>query len=599
MDDAAALNGNPRSNPGDLDAELVLLGQEVEARAGEVAQAVLDWWDQRHPRTARVADAQIRDDILKTTGLGAATLGRFLVTGRLPSDAERDTISAPGKAPLHDTISIGELTKLYLVWRDVTFEKLGLWGHQLCISDKAVATAKDIARIGSDSSIVNVVRQFERAHQKLREELTKEQERLAHNALHDGLTGLPNRTLLIDRLEQLTHNPSRNRRGFAVLFIDIDRFKSVNDLSGHAAGDSLLVAVANRLQSVIRSGDTLARLGGDEFVIVCPDLTDAETEAAAVAERVAAVVAQPFHVGEPQQEHFVSASVGVGIAGSGDDPESILSRADAAMYATKNRGGGGYQIYDDTVDRSLRRRPELLNDLRGAAERGEISIQYQPVVDLATETVACLEALARWDHPRFGRVGPDEFIPLAEENGVIFELGRWIIARAVKDCARWTAEGRPEVGVAVNVSGRQFSDDGLPGFVSGAISDAGIDPALVTLEITESVLVTSERTTQRALDGLKEIGLRLAIDDFGTGYSSLAYLRRLPIDVLKVDRSFVSGLGGGGNDAAIVNAMVELARSLRLAVVAEGVETPAELEMVKRAGCDEAQGYLLGRPGPL
>ena len=582
----------------DFEAELALLGREVQSRAGEVAAAVLDWWDRRHPRTARGTDLQIREDILRTTELGAATLGRFLVTGTLPSDRERDTMSAPGKAPLHDTISIGELTKLYLVWRDVIYEKLGLWGHQLCISDKAVGAAKDVARIGSDSSIVNVVRQFETSYHKLRADLSQEQERLAHNALHDGLTGLPNRTLLVDRLEQLTDSPSRRRHGFAVLFIDVDRFKSVNDLAGHAVGDLLLMAVATRLRGVIRSGDTLARLGGDEFVILCPDLSDPETEAAAVAERVTAVVAQPFRMGEPPQDFFVSASVGVGIAGSGDTAESVLSRADAAMYAAKNRGGSGHQIYDESVDVTLRRRPELLNDLHGAADRGEIWVQYQPVFDLASDRMAWLEALARWDHPKFGQVGPDEFIPLAEESGVIFDLGRWIIARAVEDCARWSRSGREGVGVAVNVSGRQFSDEGLADFVAGATTRCGLDPRLVTLEITESVLVTSEAATQRALDALKQIGIRLAIDDFGTGYSSLAYLRRLPIDVLKVDRSFVSGLGDGGNDSAIVNAMVELARSLRLAVVAEGVETPAELEMVRRAGCDEAQGYLLGRPGP-
>jgi diguanylate cyclase (GGDEF)-like protein len=583
----------------DLDSQLGLLGREVQARAGEIAAAVLEWWDGRRHRSARGSDQQIREDIVKTTELGAATLGRFLVTHKLPSDEERETMAAPGKAPLHDTISIGELTKLYLVWRDVTFEKLGLWGHELCISDKAIASARDFARVGSDSAIVNVVREFESEYHKLRHELAQEQERLAHNALHDGLTGLPNRTLLVDRLEQLTSKPSRNRHGFAVLFIDIDRFKSVNDLAGHQAGDSLLVAVATRLRGVIRAGDTLARLGGDEFVILCPDLSDPETEAAAVAERATAVVSQPFSIGEPPQDFYVSASVGVGIAGSGDDAESLLLRADAAMYAAKNRGGSGYQIYDESVDRSLRRRPELLNDLHGAAERGEMSIHYQPVVDLSSDRVVWLEALARWDHPRFGPVGPDEFIPLAEESGVILSLGRWVIERAVADCAGWSKSGRAGVGVAVNVSGRQFVDEGLPGFVASVINAAGLDPGLVTLEITESVIVTSEAATQRALDGLKDIGIRLAIDDFGTGYSSLAYLRRLPIDVLKVDRSFVSGLGGGGNDAAIVSAMVELARSLRLAVVAEGVETQAELDMVKRAGCDEAQGYLLGRPGPI
>ena len=560
--------------------------------------AVLDWWLARHPEAGRSSDTQVRDDIVRTTSLGAKALGRFMVTGELPSIQERDDMAAPGVAPLHDTISIGELTKLYLVWRDITCQKLAVYAAELGISRETLRSAQDIARVGSDSSIVNVVRQFDSAHRRLREQLAAERERLAHNAVHDALTGLPNRTLLVDRLDQLVAGHSQRRHGFAVLFIDIDRFKSVNDLAGHAAGDELLIAVATRLRGVVRSGDTIARLGGDEFVILCPDLADPATEASAVAERATAVLAQPFHIGDPPQDFFVSASVGVGLAAIGDTAEVLLQRADAAMYAAKNRGGSGHQIYDESVDRNLRRRPELLNDLHGATDRGEMSIHYQPVVDLATGEVVCLEALARWDHPQFGPVPPDEFIPLAEESGVINWIGRWVLQRALEECAAWREGSNAEVGVAVNVSGRQLGDLGLADYLSAILRRTGLDAGAVTLEITESVIVTVDPGTQRVLRDLKATGVRLSIDDFGTGYSSLAYLRCLPIDVLKVDRSFVSGLGGQGRDSAIVTAMVELAHSLKLNVVAEGVETAAELEMVRLAGCDEAQGFLLGRPEP-
>ena len=593
MIDTANVDANERAT-----SDLAILGEHVQASANEIAMAVLDWWIARHPEEKRASDARVREDILRTTRLGAAALGRFLVTGQLPTAKDRDDLAAPGEAPLHDTISIGDLTKLYLAWRDITCEKLALYASRFEMSEETLRSAQDIARVGSDSSIVNVVRQFDNAHRRLQEQLAAERELLAHNAVHDALTGLPNRTLLVDRLDQLVAGQAQRRNGFAILFIDVDRFKSVNDLAGHAAGDELLIAVATRLRGVIRGGDTIARLGGDEFVILCPDLGDPATEASAVAERVTAVIAQPFHLGDPPQDFYVSASVGVGLAAPGDTAESLLARADAAMYAAKNRGGSGHQIYDESVDRSLRRRPELLNDLHGASDRGEISVHYQPVVDLASGEVVCMEALARWHHPQFGPVPPDEFIPLAEESGVIHSLGRWVLARALRDCAEWRRGERPAVGVAVNVSGRQFSDEGLAGYLSGILEETGLDPGAVTLEITESVIVTVEAATQLVLRDLKKTGVRLSIDDFGTGYSSLAYLRCLPIDVLKVDRSFVSGLGEEGRDTAIVTAMVELAHSLKLAVVAEGVETATELEMVKRAGCDEAQGYLLGRPEP-
>ena len=443
--------------------------------------------------------------------------------------------------------------------------------------------------VGCDASIINLVRKFDEERRHLVADLR-------HNALHDSLTGLPNRTLLVDRLEQLVTASLRRPTGSAVLFVDLDRFKAVNDLAGHSIGDELLVAVARRLQDVIRAGDTLARLGGDEFVILCPDLADPGREAEAVAERINAVIAQPFIFDAGSQHFFVSASVGVGIVGAHDSAEDLLSRADSAMYAAKRHGGNRSQTYDESADPNLRRRPELLNDLHEVAERGELHVDYQPVVELSSGVTTSMEALARWDHPRFGSVPPDEFIPLAEESGMIVPIGRWVIARAVADCARWRQEDSPGVGVAINLSGRQLGDKGLSTFLSATLAEVGLSPEAVTLEITESVIVTEDSHTDEILAELKHTGVRLAIDDFGTGYSSLAYLGRLPIDVLKVDRSFISGLGGAGRDSAIVSAMVDLAHHLKLDVVAEGVETSTELEIVRGVGCDEAQGYLLGRP---
>ena len=591
--------------PTELDpSALARLGSELQAHATEIAESVFDWWMNAR-RATDPPDPRIREDIVRTVALGAVATGRFLMTGELPSAAERDKLSAPGKAALTDSIAVDELTKLYLVTRDITCRALSGYAHRLGVDDATLEAAYAVVRKGNDSAIVGVVRRFDAARRRLQEQLDAERALLAHNAVHDDLTGLPNRTLLMDRLERLlpaTGRPhravDRRRFQFAVLFLDIDRFKAVNDVAGHRAGDELLVAVAGRLRGVIRDEDTLARLGGDEFVVLCPHLAEPAVEAAAVAERITAVMAKPFHLQGAGEEFFVSASVGVGVASPGDTAESVLSRADAAMYSAKRRGGSRHEVFDDSVDLTLRRRPQLINDLHTAAESGQLSLHYQPVMHLGSDRVRCMEALARWNHPHFGLVSPDEFIPLAEESGVIVDVGRWVISRALADCAGWQAD-RPGVAVAVNISGRQFADTGLVDHVAATLAETGLDPSHLILEITESVLVGGESGTLTALHALRGIGVELAIDDFGTGYSSLAYLRRLPVQTVKVDRSFIAGIDDAAADMAIVAAMVDLAHSLGLSVVAEGVETPGELEIVRRAGCDDAQGYLLGRPAGL
>ncbi len=565
------------------------LGRELVSKPTIIAHTVLERWRNQHGESENDANDQVYQDIVRTTEVATVALGHYLTTGEFPSAKERATLAAPGKAPLRETIGLDDLTKLYFSWRDVACERLGELALDLGVDGADVEMARTAARVGCDASLVNIVRTFDDERRRLAADLV-------HNALHDSLTGLPNRTLLIDRLEQLVTASLRRKLGSAVLFVDLDRFKSVNDLAGHKVGDELLVMAARRLKEVIRAGDTLARLGGDEFVIVCPDLGDAENEATALAERISAVVAQPFLCDNGTQQFFISASIGIGIVGPHDTAEDILSRADSAMYSAKRDGGNRYQAYDESVDRILKRRPLLLNDLHGITERNELRVHYQPMVDLSSGMTTSMEALARWDHPRFGAVPPSEFVPLAEECGLILPMGRWMIARATADCARWRREWLPDVGVAINVSARQLVDEGLVEFLKCTLADTGLVPEAVTLEITESALVDENTCTSRMLADLKSTGVRLAIDDFGTGYSSLAYLRRLPIDILKVDRSFVEGLGGGGRDSAIVSAMVDLAHRLRLGVVAEGVETAAELDTVRRTGCDEAQGYLLGRP---
>jgi diguanylate cyclase (GGDEF)-like protein/PAS domain S-box-containing protein len=420
--------------------------------------------------------------------------------------------------------------------------------------------------------------------------------RLAHQATHDPLTGLPNRTLLLDRLEMALARARRHHRRIAVLFLDLDHFKVVNDSLGHGLGDRLLVAIAGRLRATLRPDDTVARFGGDEFVVLCEDLAG-RADAVAVAERLLAELAGPFTV--DGAEVFVGASVGIAFPDHPDaDPETLIRDADAAMYQAKDRGRGRWVVFDNAMRASAVDRLDIGNALRRALERRELRVHYQPVVDLGAGRVAGVEALVRWEHPERGLLLPGEFIAVAEETGLIVPIGAWVLDQACRQIQRWHADrpGRPPLRVAVNLSGRQLGHPGLVEDVSAALADTGIDPALVELEITESVLMDDVETSEETLRRLKALGVRIVVDDFGTGYSSLSYLRRFPVDQLKVDRSFVAGLGTDPGDSAIVAAIVTLAHTLGLTAVAEGVETAAQLAELRRLGCARAQGYLFARP---
>jgi diguanylate cyclase (GGDEF)-like protein/PAS domain S-box-containing protein len=424
------------------------------------------------------------------------------------------------------------------------------------------------------------------------------QSRLAHELLHDRLTALPNRVLFVDRLTQSVARTARRETLLAVLFVDLDRFKLVNDSLGHEAGDRLLVEVATRLQGVLRSGDTAARFGGDEFTLLCEEVVD-EEQATAIADRVLAVLSVPFLLdGSPVH---LTGSVGIALCDGAPTvrAEDLLRDADAAMHRAKDLGKARYELFDERLRASALARFETESALHEAIELGQLRVHYQPEVCLRTGRVLGAEALVRWLHPQKGLMAPDQFVPLAEETGLIEHIGRWVLREACWEAARWRGlrdDGRP-FEVWVNLSPRQLSS-GIVSVVAQVLSETGIDPAQLGLEVTESALLGDADAAITVLRDLRALGVRIVIDDFGTGYSSLAYLRRLPVDGVKIDRSFVAGLGSSREDAAIVAAVVGMASALELTTIAEGVETRTQLDELVRLGCDVAQGFYFARPAP-
>jgi diguanylate cyclase (GGDEF)-like protein len=420
--------------------------------------------------------------------------------------------------------------------------------------------------------------------------------RLAYLAQFDPLTGLPNRALLADRFSQMIVHAKRRSSPVAVLFIDLDGFKAVNDTLGHAGGDRLLKEVAARLQSAVRSEDTVARISGDEFAIVLPDLARPD-DAGLVAQKVIESLARSIEV--QGSEIFVTASVGIAaFPADGLDADTLIGAADAAMYRAKQTGRNAYQFFTAEINQRSRARVQLGGELRKALEREEFALYYQPKYQLATRRPVGAEALLRWNHPDRGLVEPNEFIPVLEETGLIVPVGEWAIQRACKDLKAWQYSGSEIGAVSVNLSARQFRQHDLDARIKSIVGAAGVDPSLVELEITESQLVTDPDHGVRMMRALCDAGLRIAIDDFGTGYSSLAYLTRFPVSALKIDRSFVREMARDKNDAAIVRTIVEMAHSLEFTVIAEGVETEEQAHLLQLLRCEQAQGYLFTRPLP-
>jgi diguanylate cyclase (GGDEF)-like protein/PAS domain S-box-containing protein len=420
---------------------------------------------------------------------------------------------------------------------------------------------------------------------------------LTHLALHDTLTGLPNRALFLDRLTHALARARRRGTGVGVLFLDLDRFKVVNDSLGHAAGDRLLVDVAARLSEGLRPSDTLARFGGDELTVLCEDLNGLE-DAHLVAQRLLERFGEPFVL--PEGEVFLEASVGIALsAGGGERPEDLIRDADAAMYRAKERGKARVEIFDDDMRRVARERLATESALRRALDRGELRAFYQPVVDLGTLRVTGFEALVRWQHPERGLLAPVHFVELAEEIGLIGRIDRWVLDQGCRQLGRWhTATGRTDLFMSVNLSPRQLVQPDLVSVVGEALSTGGVRPDRLVVEITERAVMEVGQATSDTLDALKGLGIRLAIDDFGTGYSSLAHLRSFPVDVLKIDRGFTGDLGQEGREGTIAAAILSLGRALGLSMVAEGIERLDQLEALRALGCPYGQGYHFARPLP-
>ena len=420
------------------------------------------------------------------------------------------------------------------------------------------------------------------------------QERFKHQALHDALTGLANRSLLMNRLEQALLKRDRNPGEVAILFIDLDNFKYINDSLGHAAGDELIVAIGHRLRTSMRVGDTAARFGGDEFVVLLEGV-DTPRQAVMVAERLLEVLREPFLIGN--REVYSTPSMGIAFSGPGyTHPDELLRHADAAMYEAKRLGKAQYAIYQDSMSADAMRRLELENDLRRALQKGEFTLHFQPKWCLVEDEVAGFEALVRWQHPRRGLVMPGDFIPVAEETGLIVPLGFQVLRAACAQAKAWSErEGRP-LSMAINISARQLHLPEIVPLVAEALEESGIDPRCVILEITESAIIERTGHMLKTLHSLRDLGVKLAIDDFGTGYSSLAYLRAFPFDYLKIDRQFVTHVHDEAGNGAIVTSMITLAHALKLMVIAEGAELSEEVQHLKKLGCDMAQGYFFGRP---
>jgi len=577
-------DGGPADREPAANGERVALGRALLVRAEEVG---------------RLIDERFSEDLhghaFVAARLGTYLIGRWLATDQAASDEDERVLAQQGELVLTEEAVLASVAKAYFAWRDITQMVIEDEGRRLGVSEELVTMATSVVRLSCDGSLVRVVRQFDDARRSLQRRLDEEQATLAHRALHDHLTGLANRTLLIDRLSQTASTMGRRQTSAMLLYLDLDNFKAINDRFGHAAGDSLLIEVAARLQSLVRTGDTVARLGGDEFVVLAQDLDGTEAAAQSLAERIHLAMRAPVPLGERQL--FTSVSIGIAPVTPDIDPEICMAQADTAMYQAKRGGPARFEYFNSVIGEDNQRRSQLASELRSAHDLGQLSIHYQPLFKLGGDVVG-MEALLRWRHPELGSVPPVEFIPLLEHSREIVSVGRWVLEEATRQCRTWQDEGRTGLSLSVNVSARQLQDPGFVEDVRGALRRSGLAAESLVLEVTESVLVTDIVRIGAIMQKLRDLGIHMALDDFGTGYSSLLYLKGLPIDRLKVDRSFVSGLGSPDQDPSIIATVIDLAHKLGLRVVAEGVETDDELRAVGAMGCDEAQGFLLGRPAP-
>jgi len=506
----------------------------------------------------------------------------------------RESASIFGQLAIQRAAPLNEITKRALRWRDATWQVLGEIAAEDGIDAEILAEARRMLQRSFDVTLVRLCEAFETERTSVDAELSRRQQELVFMATHDALTGLPNRTLIADRTEQLLARARREQIPCGALFIDLDGFKAINDSLGHRAGDELLRAVAARLGSAIREADALGRLGGDEFVILVEGVALAAGPEL-VAERILDALKQPFVLAQAHNGRVtVTASIGIAL-GDRANAADLLRDADIAMYQAKLDGKNRYCVYEAGMQDAVHNLLELEMDVREAVRNQEFFVSYQPMFALEGMAPVRMEALLRWQRRSGEHVGPDKFIPVLERSGLITEVGRWVLAEACRQCQNWWSQGF-EVGVAVNVSAVQLESDQFVQDVAAALFESGIDPHALTIEITETALMRDTEKTAERLRAIKELGVRLSIDDFGTGYSSLAYLQRFPVDELKIDRSFVSKLAESGDSDALIRTFVQLGKSLAIETIAEGIEDQEQLSHLQAEHCDVGQGFLFARP---
>ena len=591
-DEAQSQTADEAEGQAAVEAELLVVGEELDRRTAAVVELIVA----RVRATGPPLERTVEDRFRRVGEVSTIAVARWMAGGG--EDAAREVgheasrifgqLGAQRDAPLN------EVVKRCLRWRDSAVEVVLAIVAELGLRPETGVQALRMVQRSLDVTLVRMCESFEIERRRAHEELDRNQEKLSFLATHDSLTGLPNRTLILDRIEQMLSRARRNRMPVAALFVDLDNFKSINDSLGHAAGDELLRSVAARLDGLVRGSDTLGRLGGDEFVVIAQEQSLAAGPEL-IAERLLEALKHPFRLtGHEETPLTVTASVGVA-AGVRSCAAELLRDADIAMYRAKWDGKNRYAVFETAMQDALRSRMVLEMDLRTALQDEQFFLLYQPILDLRTMAATGVEALLRWQSPTRGLVQPNDFVPILEETGLIVEVGRWVLQAACAQGAAWHRAGNP-IEIAVNVSARQLDSDDLIEDVRLALADSGMRPEALTIEVTETAIMRNTDATARRLAAVKELGVRIAIDDFGTGYSSLAHLQRFPVDALKIDRSFISALTEGRESEELIKTLVQLGKALSIETHAEGIERHNELAILQEQDCEGGQGFLFARP---
>ncbi len=571
--------------------ELRRLGEALCGRSAEVIEEI---------RLLTRAAGSDFDDATRVSfervgAIATASVGQWMAGGKPEAGmaAGREAWEIFGQLAAHRAAPLHEVTKRCLRWRDGVHAVVQRLAAEADIAAAVVARAMAMTQMTLDVTLVRVCEVFESERARTDEELIRRQEELAFMATHDQLTGLPNRTLILDRAEQMFGRVRRRQTPVAALFINLDNFTSINDTLGHVAGDELLQAIAARLSGVVRDTDALGRIGGDEFVVLAEEVSLA-AGAELIAERLHEALSAPFTLAAIPTPLTVTASIGIA-TGERLAAEDLLRDADIAMHRAKWDGKNRYVFFEAGMQDVIQKRMELEMDLHGALANEEFFLVYQPTFDLRGMVPTGVETLIRWRRPGRGIVAPNDFVPLLEETGLIVSVGKWVLEQACLQGAAWREEGHP-IGVAVNVSGRQLDSDQFVTDVKEALTHSTLEAGALTLEITETTLMRNTEETAQRLRTIKDLGVRIAIDDFGTGYSSLAHLQRFPVDALKIDRSFISQLAENPEGETLIRTLVQLGKALAIETLAEGIEGEHQLSLLRSEQCDSGQGYLFAKP---